>query len=40
MMFHGRDKPEQAILELGDLALGFGLKTMLLLNLKGKSATW
>ena len=39
MIFRVREKPEQAIFALGDLALGFGLKTMSLLNLKGKFAT-
>lgn len=39
-MFYVREKPEQAIFALGDLALGFGLKTMSLLNQKGKYATW
>lgn len=39
MIFHVREKPGQAFLALEDLALGFGLKTMSLLNLKGKFAT-
>ena len=38
MIFHVREKPE-AIFALEDLALGFGLKTMSLLNLQGKFAT-
>lgn len=39
-MFHVKEKPEQVIFALGALALGFGLKTMSLLNQKGKYATW
>lgn len=40
MIFPRLKKPEQAIFIFGDLALGFDLKTMPLLNLKVKLVTW
>lgn len=40
MIFQVSEKPGQVIFAFWDLVLGFGLKTMSLLNLKGKFATW